>query len=103
MIHFFGLVQEEIFAVETTQTLSAEAEQKLQWLFGDLPSIPTQNLSGSFYGPRATMITPWSTNAVEITQNMGIEGILRESKNIFPETKTDAVDYMLVQRFEKPE
>ena len=23
------------------------------------------------------MITPWSTNAVEITQNMGIEGILR--------------------------
>jgi phosphoribosylformylglycinamidine synthase len=23
------------------------------------------------------MITPWSTNAVEITQNMGIEGIIR--------------------------
>jgi len=99
MIHFFGLVQEEIFAVETTQTLSAEAEQKLQWLFGDLPSIPTQNLSGSFYGPRATMITPWSTNAVEITQNMGIEGITRIEKYI-PETKIDAVDYMLVQRFE---
>ena len=99
MIHFFGLVQEEIFAVETTQTLSAEAEEKLQWLFGDLPSIPTQNLSGGFYGPRATMITPWSTNAVEITQNMGIEGITRIEKYI-PETKTDVVDYMLVQRFE---
>jgi phosphoribosylformylglycinamidine synthase len=99
MIHFFGLVQEEIFAVETTQTLSAEAEEKLQWLFGDLPSIPAQNLSGGFYGPRATMITPWSTNAVEITQNMGIEGITRIEKYI-PETKTDVVDYMLVQRFE---
>ena len=99
MIHFFGLVQEEIFAVETTQTLSTEAKEKLQWLFGDLPIIPTQNLNGSFYGPRATMITPWSTNAVEITQNMGIEGITRIEKYI-PETKTDVVDYMLVQRFE---
>ena len=99
MIHFFGLVQEEIFAVETTQTLSTEAKEKLQWLFGDLPTIPTQNLNGSFYGPRATMITPWSTNAVEITQNMGIEGITRIEKYI-PETKTDVVDYMLVQRFE---
>ena len=99
MIHFFGLVQEEIFAVETIQTLSTEAKEKLQWLFGDLPIIPTQNLKGSFYGPRATMITPWSTNAVEITQNMGIEGITRIEKYI-PETKTDVVDYMLVQRFE---
>ena len=99
MIHFFGLVQEEIFAVETIQTLSTEAKEKLQWLFGDLPIIPTQNLNGSFYGPRATMITPWSTNAVEITQNMGIEGITRIEKYI-PETKTDVVDYMLVQRFE---
>ena len=99
MIHFFGLVQEEIFAVETIQTLSTEAKEKLQWLFGDLPIIPTQNLNGSFYGPRASMITPWSTNAVEITQNMGIEGITRIEKYI-PETKTDVVDYMLVQRFE---
>ena len=99
MIHFFGLVQEEIFAVETIQTLSTEAKEKLQWLFGDLLIIPTQNINGSFYGPRATMITPWSTNAVEITQNMGIEGITRIEKYI-PETKTDVVDYMLVQRFE---
>jgi phosphoribosylformylglycinamidine synthase len=30
-----------------------------------------------FVGPRAAMITPWSTNAVEITQNMGIKDIIR--------------------------
>ncbi len=98
MIYFFGLPQEDIFAVETKKSLSAEAKQKLQWLFGDLPSIDPKNLSGSFFGPRATMITPWSTNAVEITQNMGIEGISRIEKYT-PEAKSNVIDYMLVQNF----
>ena len=98
MIHFFGLPQEDIFAVETEKSLSTEEKQKLQWLFGDLPSIDPKNLTGSFFGPRATMITPWSTNAVEITQNMGIKGISRIEKYT-PEAKTDAIDYMLVQNF----
>ena len=98
MIHFFGLPQEDIFAVETEKSLSTEEKQKLQWLFGDLPSIDPKNLTGSFFGPRATMITPWSTNAVEITQNMGIQGISRIEKYT-PEAKTDAIDYMLVQNF----
>ena len=99
MIHFFGLVQEEIFAVETIQTLSTEAKEKLQWLFGDLPIIPTQNLNGSFYGPRATMITPWSTNAVEITQNMGISGIIRIEE--FQPVSEDFNDFdpMISQKF----
>ena len=100
MIHFFGLPQDEIFAVETSKDLSTDSIEKLQWLFGDLPSIESENLTGTYYGPRATMITPWSTNAVEITQNMGIEGILRIEKYI-PESKTDVIDYMLVQQFEK--
>ena len=100
MIHFFGLPQDEIFAVETSKDLSTDSIEKLQWLFGDLPSIESENLTETYYGPRATMITPWSTNAVEITQNMGIEGILRIEKYI-PESKTDVIDYMLVQQFEK--
>ena len=99
MIHFFGLPQEEIFAVETNLALSSDSEKKIQWLFGDLPVIDSKNLTGSYFGPRATMITPWSTNAVEITQNMGIKGITRIEKYI-PETKIDVVDYMLVQRFD---
>ena len=63
MIHFFGLPQEEIFAVETNLALSSDSEKKIQWLFGDLPLIDLKNLKGSYFGPRATMITPWSTNA----------------------------------------
>jgi phosphoribosylformylglycinamidine synthase len=34
-------------------------------------------LTDFFVGPRAAMVTPWSTNAVEITQNMAISGIIR--------------------------
>lgn len=50
---------------------------KLEWLFGGAKRINQEVLSGFFIGPRREMITPWSTNAVEITQNMGISGILR--------------------------
>ncbi len=99
MIYFFGLPQEEIFAVETNLVLSSDSEKKIEWLFGGIPLIETKNLSRGYFGPRATMITPWSTNAVEITQNMGIDGITRIEKFI-PEAKIDIVDYMLVQRFD---
>ncbi|MEX0291544.1 MAG: phosphoribosylformylglycinamidine synthase, partial [Flavobacteriaceae bacterium] len=51
--------------------------EKLKWLFGNQPKINSASLDAFFIGPRAAMITPWSTNATEITQNMGIEGILR--------------------------
>ena len=50
---------------------------KIIWLFGNQPKIEQASLDAFFIGPRAAMITPWSTNAVEITQNMGIEGIIR--------------------------
>ncbi|MDH5382217.1 MAG: phosphoribosylformylglycinamidine synthase, partial [Cyclobacteriaceae bacterium] len=50
--------------------------EKLNWLFGD-PEKTYEVLSGKYIGPRKEMITPWSTNAVEITQNMGITGIVR--------------------------
>ena len=42
-----------------------------------LNSLPTKDVTGNFLGPRKEMITPWSTNAVEITQTMGIAGIER--------------------------
>ncbi len=46
------------------------------------------------------MITPWSTNAVEITQNMGIEGIIRIEE--FRSVDSDFSDYdpMILQKFE---
>ncbi|MGC6431005.1 MAG: phosphoribosylformylglycinamidine synthase [Jejuia sp.] len=77
MIHFFGNVTSKVFAVQTTEELSTETISKLTWLFGNQPKIEQASLDAFFVGPRAAMITPWSTNAVEITQNMGVSGIIR--------------------------
>lgn len=82
MIHFFGNESNTVFAVQTQNKLnademSAENISKLNWLFGNAHKIEKSVLTDFFVGPRAAMITPWSTNAVEITQNMGIEGIIR--------------------------
>ena len=77
MILFFGNQDRKVFAVQTAKELSAENISKLTWLFGNQPKIERGVYDAFFVGPRAAMITPWSTNAVEITQNMGIEGIIR--------------------------
>ena len=77
MIHFFGNTNSKVFAVQTTKDLSNETISKLSWLFGDKPKLNQVSIDTFFVGPRAAMITPWSTNAVEITQNMGISDIIR--------------------------
>ena len=77
MIHFFGNVTSKVFAVQTTKELTPESISKLTWLFGNQPKIKQASLDAFFVGPRTAMITPWSTNAVEITQNMGIQDIVR--------------------------
>ena len=77
MIHFFGNPSTTVYAVQTNQDLTSEDLKKLVWLFGNQPKIEASSIDAFFIGPRAAMITPWSTNAVEITQNMGIEGIIR--------------------------
>jgi len=100
MIHFFGNVNSKVFAVQTAEELSTEAISKLTWLFGDQPKIEQASLDAFFVGPRAAMITPWSTNAVEITQNMGISGIIRIEE--FQSVIENFSDYdpMLSQKFE---
>ena len=77
MINFFGDPTRSLFAVQTSQNLDPTNQEKLVWLFGNQTLINKKNITGSFIGPRATMITPWSTNAVEITQNMDIDSISR--------------------------
>ncbi|WP_204346021.1 phosphoribosylformylglycinamidine synthase [Psychroserpens algicola] len=77
MIHFFGNQNSKVFAVQATKELTNETISKLVWLFGNQPKLEQASVDAFFVGPRAAMITPWSTNAVEITQNMGIEGIIR--------------------------
>jgi phosphoribosylformylglycinamidine synthase len=99
MIHFFGNGSTTFFAVQAQNELSAETISKLNWLFGNAHKIEKSVLTDFFVGPRAAMITPWSTNAVEITQNMGIEGIIRiEEFEKVSESFTD-FDPMLSQKY----
>lgn len=100
MIHFFGNVNSKIFAVQTTEELTSETISKLTWLFGNQPKINAASLDAFFVGPRAAMITPWSTNAVEITQNMGISGIIRIEE--FDAVANDFSDFdpMISQKFD---
>ena len=77
MILFFRTPQQSVIAVESDHTPDQREAEELSWLFGEAKPESEENLKGYFVGPRREMITPWSTNAVEITQNMGLKGIAR--------------------------
>jgi|WetSurMetagenome_2_1015567.scaffolds.fasta_scaffold00001_532 phosphoribosylformylglycinamidine synthase len=77
MILFFKTSVDKIIAAGTSKILTSRDIEKLTWLFGNALPTGKESIRGNFVGPRKEMITPWSTNAVEITQNMGISGILR--------------------------
>ncbi|MDE0774395.1 MAG: phosphoribosylformylglycinamidine synthase [Ulvibacter sp.] len=99
MIHFFGDLNTKVFAVQTTSEISTQSNQKLQWLFGNASQIEQSAIADFFIGPRAAMITPWSTNAVEITQNMGIKGVIRIEEFIPAAEIVGDFDPMLLQKF----
>ena len=100
MILFFRTPTQSVIATATNQTLAAEDIQKLCWLYGEATVENEENLQGCFVGPRREMITPWSTNAVEITQNMGLEGILR-IEEYFPVKDENAEYDPMLQRMYK--
>lgn len=77
MISFFRSGNGSVLAVKSTEKLTLEISEALRWLFNGAELQQTESLSGQFIGPRREMITPWSTSAVEITQNMNINGISR--------------------------
>lgn len=98
MIHFFENPSKKFFAVQVQNELTSEDITKLNWLFGQAQVLQETTLKAEFVGPRATMITPWSTNAVEITQNMGIQGILR-IEEFYKAEDLQEFDPMLSQSF----
>ena len=100
MILFFRTPSKSVIAVESNHQLTPDESNKLCWLFGEAVMESEENLKGCFVGPRREMITPWSTNAVEITQNMGLEGISR-IEEYFP-VKDENADYdPMLQRMYK--
>lgn len=100
MILFFKTRQDSVIAVHASVSLTDENIQKLNWLFGDASLVDQDSLAGFFVGPRKEMITPWSTNAVEITQNMGIEGIIRMEEFVQVPDRTAGYDPMLKAMYE---
>jgi phosphoribosylformylglycinamidine synthase len=87
MIQFFRTPAQHFYVVQSVLPIEADDVRKLEWLFGESVLINQQSVEGNYVGPRREMITPWSTNAVEITQNMGISGIIRiEEYTLVPNT-----------------
>lgn len=89
MISFFRSNLGNVYALESQQTLSSENLRALTWLFSGAEALKETSLEGYYVGPRKEMITPWSTNAIEIIQNMNIEGVIR-LEEYFPVKGEDA-------------
>ncbi|MDE6317808.1 MAG: phosphoribosylformylglycinamidine synthase, partial [Muribaculaceae bacterium] len=90
MVIFFKKGTGLIYGIETDHCFSEQEIVRLTWLLSGAKPLSSTSVKGLFRGPRKEMITPWSTNAVEITQNMGLGGITRIEQ--FVRTEPDA-DY----------
>ncbi|WP_297337023.1 phosphoribosylformylglycinamidine synthase [Algoriphagus sp.] len=99
MIFFFESPQKSVYAVQTPQPFAPDDLAKLSWLFGEAQALSDAQITGKFSGPRKEMITPWSTNAVEITLNMGISGIQR-IEEFSPISEGDQLDPMLQKAYD---
>jgi phosphoribosylformylglycinamidine synthase len=95
MIKFFATSTDKIYAVGLSSNLTSEDFPKLEWLFGGAKLVESDIMNGFYVGPRKEMITPWSTNAVEISQNMGIVGIERIEEFFSVENDKAPYDSML--------
>ena len=97
MILFFRTSSKSVIATGVDHQLNESEIKELSWLYGDAKLEEGERLDGYFVGPRREMITPWSTNAVEITQNMSLSGILR-IEEYFPVDSKDADHDPMLQR-----
>ncbi|MBQ8157619.1 MAG: phosphoribosylformylglycinamidine synthase [Prevotella sp.] len=97
MIFFFKTPQQSVIATQVDHQLTQTEVQELCWLYGNAELTDAQTMEGFFVGPRREMVTPWSTNAVEITQNMGLSGILR-IEEYYPVASKDAEHDEMLQR-----
>ncbi|MCC8113567.1 MAG: phosphoribosylformylglycinamidine synthase [Bacteroidales bacterium] len=95
MVTFFKKGSSKIYAVESDHALNDLEKEKLTWLFDGAQPLAGSSVKGTFIGPRKEMITPWSTNAVEITQNMGLDGINRIEEFNLTKDEQPAFDKML--------
>jgi phosphoribosylformylglycinamidine synthase len=72
---FFAGKDGTFFAAQGRALAGKELEQ-MGWLL-KAETLEDASLDGPFVGPRREMISPWSTNAVEIAESVGLKGIKR--------------------------
>ena len=99
MILFFKTPQQSVIATEVDHQLAKQEIDELCWLYGGAALLDGETLEGCFAGPRREMVTPWSTNAVEITQNMNLGGISRIEEYFPIAAKSEDFDPMLQRKY----
>ncbi|MCF0196818.1 MAG: phosphoribosylformylglycinamidine synthase, partial [Bacteroidaceae bacterium] len=99
-ISFFKTLQGSVIATQCNHPLTEKEVEKLCWLYSEASLVEGETMEGYFIGPRREMVTPWSTNAVEITQNMAIEGVAR-IEEYFPVANENADYDPMLQRLYK--
>ncbi|MDP2723933.1 MAG: phosphoribosylformylglycinamidine synthase [Bacteroidales bacterium] len=99
MVYFFTQDQKVYYVVQSQEVLTDFNRKKLKWLLNGARQVKMDALDGLFVGPRKEMITPWSTNAVEICQNMAINGIQRIEMYSRATDENPKFDPMLQQKY----
>ena len=101
MITFFRQPQRAtLYVVESQEALDPTSLDRLIWLFAGAEPLAERELKGHFVGTRRELVTPWSTNAVEIVRNMNIPGVKRIEEFTEVATADAAYDPMLQHRYE---
>ena len=98
MIYFFSNPNNHIFAASSSTPLNENSIKKLNWVLNATLLNNTTEVSGDFIGPRASMLTPWSTNATDILKNMGVFNLNRIEEYL-PSTDQVSYDPMLMQKY----
>lgn len=90
-----------VYLVRHTSPLEPSDTEALVWLFGGAEPTNEKDLTGIYVGPRPEMVTPWSTNATEITGIMGLKeklGIDRIEAFVEADEETP-FDKMLLRKY----
>ena len=103
MITYFKKGNATLIAVETAQALTSKEKERLQWLFTGAKPLKVRTVRGRYIGPRREMITPWSTNAVEMAHNIGITSPQRIELFTGAPDENTAFDPMLQAVYENPD
>ncbi|MFQ3214180.1 MAG: phosphoribosylformylglycinamidine synthase [Marivirga sp.] len=99
MLTFFLGKSDQIYAVGHQAEFSEATLEKLYWLFDAKQLASELQLQATYIGPRKELVSPWSTNAVEITQTMGVTGIIR-IEEFFPSKAAETLfDPMLQAKY----